>query len=305
MQDQVWATVDSLSEHERAAVLLYYLSGYSQQEVSAFLAVPVTTVKKRLFSARKRLRDVLMEVVADRLRERRPSRDERFRASVMEMLAAARKGDLDRVKELLEQNRRLLAARDWLGNSALIVAVNSGHHAVVELLFKAGVQPDIHEAAAIGQTERVAARLQEDAARLDAYSAEGFTPLGLAAHFGHVETTRFLIDRGADMNVVSRHPLEVTPLHAALFGRQAATAELLIERGADVNLKRGGAGRPRAGWTALHYAAACGFAELIEGLVGRGAERGVRDERGRTPLDVALEEKQERAARALRAEEAE
>jgi len=304
MKDQVWATVDSLSKHERTAVLLYYLSGYSQQELSAFLGVPVTTIKKRLFSARKRMRDQLMDVVADSLRERRPSRDEHFSASVMEMLGAARKGDLARVKELLTQNRRLLTARDWLGNTALIMAVNSGQRAVAELLFKAGVEPDIHEAAAIGETERVAALLRHDELRLNAFSPEGFTPVGLAAHFGHLETTRFLIGRNADVNVVSRHPLEVTPLHAALFGRQLETARLLIEHGADVNLKRGGKGWPRAGWTALHYAAAYGFVDLIEALVARGADVGATDDEGRTPLHVATEEKRDGAAILLREKEA-
>lgn len=300
MKDQVWAAIDALPEREREAVLLFYISGYSQQEVSEFLDAPVTTIKKRLFSARRRLREMLLDIVADSLREHRPSRDESFATSVMQMLTAARMGDVVRVKELLGQNRRLLTARDWLGNTALIMAVNSGQHAVAELLFSAGVQPDIHEAAAIGQTGRVAELLGEDPSRLDSYSAEGFTALGLAAHFGHPETTEYLLDRGANADIVARHPLEVTPLHAALFGRQLETARLLIARGADVNIKRGGKGWPRAGWTALHYAAGYGLIELIEPLIARGADLGALDDEGRTPLGVAIEEKQDKAAASLR-----
>ncbi len=300
MNTHVWSAIDALPEHERATVMLYYLSGYSQVEVGEFLDVPVTAIKKRLFSARQRLRELLMDVVADTLRESRPSQDERFTASVIKMLNAARTGDVSRVKELLQQNRRLLTARDWLGNTALIMAVNSGHHAIAELLFKAGVQPGIHEAAAIGQTERVAALLGEDASLLDSYSEEGFTSLGLAAHFGHSETTRFLLDQGANPSAVARHALQVTPLHSALFGRQIETARMLIEHGSDVDAKRGGKGWPRSGWTALHYVAGYGLIELIEPLLSNGADLEAVDDSGCTPLRVAIENHQDIAADLLR-----
>jgi RNA polymerase sigma factor (sigma-70 family) len=300
MADQIWTTTDSLPRRERTAMVLYYLSGHSLQEVSRFLGVPVTTIKKRLFSARRRLREMMMDLVADGLRRRRPSRDERFAAGVIAILHAARAGDAARVKDLLAQNPRLLAARDWLGNSALIMAVNSGHHVVAELLFKAGVRPDIHEAAAIGDTERVAILLSEDTLRLDAFSAEGFTPLALAAHFGHIETARFLVGQGADVDVVSRHPVGVTPLHAALFGRQVGMARLLIESGANVRARRGGKGWPRAGWTALHYVAGYGLLDLIEPLLAHGADPAQTDDEGRTPLRVAIEECQDDAADMLR-----
>ncbi len=300
MNKQIWAAIDALPERERAAVVLFYLSGYSQAEIGAFLNVPVTAIKKRLFSARQRLREMLLDVAADILRAASPSRDERFAASVIEMLTAARTGNSARVKELLEQNRRLLTARDWLGNTALIMAVNSGHQAIAELLFNAGVQPDIHEAAAIGHTSRVAELLGHDASLLDSYSAEGFTPLALAAHFGHPETLWFLMGRGANVNAVARHPLGVTPLHAALFGKQTDTARLLIRHGADVNGRRGGKGWPRSGWTALHYVAAFGMVELIEPLLTRGADLNAVDDSGCTPLEAALEHHQDSASDILR-----
>jgi RNA polymerase sigma factor (sigma-70 family) len=302
LRDQVWEAIDALPEHEREAVTLFYIGGHSQQEVSSFLDVPVTTIKKRLFSARRRLREMLIDIVADTLRQRRPSRSEDFAARLMEMLTAARTGNVARVKQLLEQTHRLLSARDWLGNTALIMAVNSGQHAVADLLFKAGVLPDIHEAAAIGLTERVDSLLDEDKSLLDSFSAEGFTALGLAAHFGHVETTQDLLDRGANPSIVSRHPLEVTPLHAALFGRQVATSRLLVDRGAEVNVRRGGKGWPRAGWTPLHYAAGYGLVELIEPLIARGGDLNAIDDDGRTPLQMAIEEGQDEAVSLLRQE---
>ncbi|HEX8097952.1 MAG TPA: sigma-70 family RNA polymerase sigma factor [Pyrinomonadaceae bacterium] len=301
MRERLWEAIDSLPEHERAAVVLYYISGYSQSEVGAFLGAPATAVKKRLFSARKKLRGLLLDLLADSLRERRPSRHDAFAAGVVEMLKAASGGDAARVKALLERDPRLLGARDRLGNTALILAVDSGHREVAELLLRAGVKPDIHEAAAVGRTELVADLARDDASLLDSYSPEGFTPLALAAHFGHEETAEFLLAHGAQVNAVSRNELGVTPLHAALYGRRVEVAKLLLARGADVTARRGGKGIPRAGWTALHYAAGYGFVELIVPLLERGADRNARDEEGRMPLRVAVEEGQEEAAETLRA----
>ena len=263
--------------------------GYSMEEVATFLEVPLSTIKGRLHSARERLRTMLLDTVADDLRARRPSRNESFATAVVDLLKAARAGDIERVKTLLKADPRLLVARDPMGNTALIIAVNSGHEALADLLFDAGVEPGLHEAAAIGDIGRVRAALDRHPRQLDTDSPEGFTPLALAAHFGHLEVLRLLIDRGADVNRVATHRLAVTPLHAALFGRQVDAALLLIERGADVTLARGGSGWKRAGWTALHYAAGMGFRTLVQPLLDRGADPSRPDEEGKTPLDVAID----------------
>jgi RNA polymerase sigma factor (sigma-70 family) len=299
MKDRVMEAVDALPENERAATMLYYIGGYSQIEIGEFLDAPVTTVKKRLHSARSRLREMLMEAVEESLRERRPSRDEQFAGRLMEILKAARGGDASRVKELLELDPRLLAARDPLGNTALILAVNSGNNEIAEMLLNSGVRPGLHEAAAIGKTQFVAELVRGNKALVDTYSPEGFTALALAAHFGHSETAAFLIEEGADVNAVSRHQMRVTPLHATLFGRQIETARLLVEHGADVRIRRGGKGWPRCGWTALHYVAGFGFVDLVEPLLSRGAEIDARDDEGKTPLEVAVEAGQAEIAEML------
>jgi RNA polymerase sigma factor (sigma-70 family) len=286
---EVFEAVRQLPEHERSVMTLFYIGGYSMDEVATFLEVPVSTVKGRLHSARDRLRTMLLDTVADDLRARRPSRNESFETRVVDLLKAARGGDIERVKTLLESDPRLLVARDPMGNTALIIAVNSGHAALADLLFDAGVEPGLHEAAAIGDSGRVRAALDREPALLDADSPEGFAPLALAAHFGHRDVMRLLIDRGADVNRVATHRLAVTPLHAALFGRQVDAALLLIERGADVTLARGGSGWKRAGWTPLHYAAGMGFSTLVQPLLDRGADPSRADEEGKTPLDVAID----------------
>jgi RNA polymerase sigma factor (sigma-70 family) len=297
---EVFDAVRQLPEHERSVMTLFYIGGYSMEEVATFLEVPVSTIKGRLHSARERLRAMLLDTVAENLRARRPSRNESFALTIVDLLKAVRAGDIERVKALLKEDPRLLVARDPMGNTALIIAVNSGHEALADLLFDAGVEPALHEAAAIGDTARVRVAIDQHANQLDTDSPEGFTPLALAAHFGHLEVMRVLIDRGADVNRVATHRIGVTPLHAALFGRQVAAALLLVERGADVTLARGGSGLTRAGWTALHYAAGMGFSTLVQPLLDRGADPSRPDEERKTPLDVAIEANHDDIANVLR-----
>lgn len=299
LKDRILTAIASLPDHERAATMLYYISGYSQNEVAEFLDVPATTIKKRLYSARNRLREMLVDLVEDSLRELRPSRDELFAGRVLELLKSARAGDAPKVKYLLEQDPRLIAARDPLGNTALILATNSGHEEIAEMLIAAGVSPDFHEAASIGRTDLVAQFLSGDASLLDSQSPEGFTAVALAAHFGQLNTLEFLIARGADLNIVSRHAMGVTALHAGLFGGRVEAARILIEAGAEVTPKRGGTGWPRAGWTALHYCASFGFADLIRAIIDRGGDVNALDDEGRTPLRIAIEANQQQVASQL------
>jgi RNA polymerase sigma factor (sigma-70 family) len=296
MRDRLVGALDAIPEKQRSVLVLHYMSGHSLSELSAFLNVAVGTIKKRLHDGREKLREILTDEVAEDLRRRRPSRDASFAEGVVEILRAARNGDAERVKSLLLRNPRLRHGRDFMGNTALILAANNGHLELAALLREAGAPVDHHEAAAIGDTDRVRAVLDQRPELLDSFSSEGFTALALAAHFGHLDTMRLLLDRGADAGVVSRHPIGATPLIAALFGRRVEAARMLIERGADVHRKRGGKGWPRAGWSPLHYAAAYGFADIVAMLLERGASPDARDASGARPLDVAREAGQEEAA---------
>jgi len=74
-QRYVLGLVGSLPEKERTAATLYYINGYSLAEVGEFLDVPVTTVKNRVHSARRRLRKGMVSAVQDTLREHAPGDD--------------------------------------------------------------------------------------------------------------------------------------------------------------------------------------------------------------------------------------
>jgi uncharacterized protein len=98
-------------EHERAVTALFYIGDHSQSEIAAFLEVPVGTVKKRLFSARHRLRERMLHMmdteaaVREALYVRRPSRNEQFADTVAVFTAA-----LDSFVEKVKQDRQVIAA---------------------------------------------------------------------------------------------------------------------------------------------------------------------------------------------------
>jgi len=59
LKDNVLQAVQNLPEHERTVTELFYLTGYSQQEIARQLELPLTTVKKRLQYARERLKETM------------------------------------------------------------------------------------------------------------------------------------------------------------------------------------------------------------------------------------------------------
>jgi RNA polymerase sigma factor (sigma-70 family) len=56
------AALKMLPEHERLVTVLFYLAEYTQAEIGELLGLPVTTVIKRLYSARQRLKKMMVEM---------------------------------------------------------------------------------------------------------------------------------------------------------------------------------------------------------------------------------------------------
>jgi RNA polymerase sigma factor (sigma-70 family) len=76
-RDSLLAAIHALPIPQREVVMLFYISAYSQKEIAAFLGIPISTVKMRLFHARTQLRSELQEI-AQALQPHRPSRDHTF-----------------------------------------------------------------------------------------------------------------------------------------------------------------------------------------------------------------------------------
>jgi ankyrin repeat protein len=115
-----------------------------------------------------------------------------------EIFDAVRAGDTGRLQTLLRSNPGLANVRNERGHTPVLIAQYRDKHEAVALLLAADPDLDIFDAAAVGRTQRVAEWLDRDPGLLNAQSNMGFSPLGLAAFFGHAETVQLLLARGAD-----------------------------------------------------------------------------------------------------------
>jgi RNA polymerase sigma factor (sigma-70 family) len=190
----------SLPPNMRLVIALYYVMGYSQKEIADYLEAPVSTVKKRLFDARQKLKERMIHMVQEQLQATRPSQNADF-ARKVRFFAALLSGDLAQMEALLRQGRALLTATvEWkmalkngywpLGAMALHLAVARDDRAAVELLLAQGADVNIQ-------------------------NTGGMTPLHIAAIMQRPEMARLLLAQGADVNAPSK--FGHTPLHLSVL----------------------------------------------------------------------------------------
>jgi ankyrin repeat protein len=212
-----------------------------------------------------------------------------------EFFKAVTQGEIAKVKELLKADPQLAAAKNEKGRSAVLLATYYRKPEVVAVLLATGVELNIFEASATGQTARVRALLKQDATLVNAYAPDGFFPLGLAVFFGHRETFDVLLAAGADVNAVTRESMKITALHSAVTARQFEMARTLIARGANVNPRQA-----ENGVTPLHEAVANGSIEFAKLLLEHKADLNAKTKDGKTPLAHAVSRSQKEMASWLR-----
>lgn len=198
----------------------------------------------------------------------------------MSFLEKLRSGELMDAQNLLRADPGLAQFREENGVSAVLIARYLGHADFAREIADAHPGIDLWEAAALGDLHRTA-ELLDAGSDIDAINVDGYTALGLASYFGHLEEVRLLIDRGADVNVISTNEMAVMPLHSALAGGHKQIAALLIERGAEVDEPTG------SDWTPLHYVAESNDLETARLLLKAGARSGYTRNDGLTALEVA------------------
>lgn len=221
--------IESLPAHERVVVALHYLGDEPQKDVADFLELPLSTVKKRLHSARKRLegRRTKMEALKS---TKKPAYADRI-----QLFLAIRAGDVDDVGRIVDGRPDLLdAVEQWSVEEALaggfplahrstplVLSAARGDRALVHLLLEKGARPD----------ERCGCDTGE-------------TALFAAAAAGHTEVVRALLAAGADPNAVNG--VGHGPLHVAVMRGHTAVEAALLEGGADPTLRASNGRTPEA-----------------------------------------------------------
>jgi len=213
---------------------------------------------------------------------------------------AIKAGEFERVKAMVSADPTLIDARSGTGDSAILTAVYHRQKEIVNLLVARGASMSLCEACAAGEIERVERLLQESASgavgapAINDYSADGWTPLHLAAFFGHPKIAELLIAHGADVAARSHNSNGNTPLHAALAGNHKLVAAVIIGHGADVNAA------DAEGWRPLHLAAANNNMDAMKQLIAQGADVLAANGEAKTALSLATEKNHREAAAFLR-----
>lgn len=194
-----------------------------------------------------------------------------------ELIAAARAGDADRVRRLLQRGAEV-HGRDASGATALITAAYGNHVEAARLLVEAGAdvntKDDTVQSAYLIATSEVGddPRLLElalmngaDVASLDSFNGTG---LIRAADRGFVAVVRRLLETEIDIDHVNN--LGWTALLEAIIlgggdGSHTEVVQLLVDAGADPNLADG------EGVTPLAHAQQRGYTHQIAILKRAGA----------------------------------
>ncbi|KAM9268637.1 protein phosphatase 1 regulatory subunit 12B-like [Morus bassanus] len=195
-------------------------------------------------------------------------------------LAACSSGDTEEVKRLLGRGARI--------NTTNVDGLTALHQACID------------------ENLDMVKFLVENGANVNQQDNEGWTPLHAVASCGYLNIAEYLISHGA--NVAAVNSEGEVPSDIA---EEAAMKDLLLEQvkkqGVDLDLARKeeeqqmlqdarqwlNSGRiedikqPRTGATALHVAAAKGYAEVMRLLIQAGFNLNVQDNDGWTPLHAA------------------
>ncbi|XP_020264766.1 probable E3 ubiquitin-protein ligase XBOS32 isoform X3 [Asparagus officinalis] len=248
-------------------------------------------------------------------------------ASGERLVSAARDGDLQEAKALLEYNPRLARYSTFgVRNSPLHYSAAQGHYEIVSLLVESGVdinlrnfrgQTALMQACQYGHWEVVQILMLFKANIHKTDYLNGGTALHFAALNGHTRCIRLLLadyvpsipnflntmrrtqevslsdfdeDSLSEM-INKRADGGITALHMAALNGHAESLQLLLDLGAcvtDVTVEDGTTiDLIGAGSTALHYAACGGNAVCCQVLISRGASLIAQNANGWTPLMVA------------------
>ena len=154
-----------------------------------------------------------------------------------ELAEAIKAGDAERVAALVDADASLLRTPEN-NITPLLLAVYHGKLELARLLVERGAPVSFAEACALGDETRAKELLAVDPSMLQSRTADGFPALGVAIFFGHGALARWLIEQGADVNAAADNAARVAPLHAAAAMRDRDTTRLLLERGADPNARQ-------------------------------------------------------------------
>lgn len=190
---------------------------------------------------------------------------------------------LDEIVALLSQKPQLATQTTSHQISPMLLACYFKKMDIANAIAEFMPELTIFDACAIGKFDDVTLLVFKNPRVVNEYSSDGFTPLGLACYFGHEEIARFLVLKGADVNLPSKNGFNVFPIHSAVANNNYGITKMLLDAKAYPNVCQ------KSGVAPLHSAAQLGNIEMIILLLEHGAEVSLRMEGGKLPADLAAE----------------
>lgn len=174
------------------------------------------------------------------------------------LVEAARRGDHQRLRELVASGEAVDAPSTFAGYTALFVPMIQGDLQLLELLLELGADPN-----ALADREQHA--------------------LGVGVvHGAPLDCLQALVDAGADPLAVNVDGFGA--LHAAAESDNAEAVPWLLERGLDLELPT------HRGHTPLLIACGLGHVNVVKALLDAGADRSATDPEGRDARSTAAHE---------------
>lgn len=198
-------------------------------------------------------------------------------------VAAIKAGELEQIKALLKTNPELIERKSDQEETIFLLACY--YRSKPEILhFLQSLKPlNLYESCAFGDLEFVQKWITKYPHDVNSFSEDGFSPLGLACYFGHLDVATFLIHKGAAVNLPSKNKFRVRPIHSAVSAEQEELVRILLQCGADANARQ-----PKE-ITPLHQAAHNGNFGIAKLLLKYGANPDAETEEGKTPTQYAQE----------------
>lgn len=192
-------------------------------------------------------------------------------------------GYLETVLTLLEHGADPNCATLSDGTTPFQLAIQNGHHELIEVLLKYGAVIDSNDskglalACANGHNQCVQILLSHNASP-DVKDFEHSTPLHKAAANGHLKCIELLLKAGAKIDIVDNEGS--TPLHKAAFSGKKDCVSYLLKKKAPVNVQ------DNYGATPLHNASYRGHRSCVKLLTSNGADVELKDGLGATPIQL-------------------
>ena len=221
----------------------------------------------------------------------------------MDAFTAAAMNDVDSLSRILDSDPGAADSQLTNGTSPVCFAVWGRSHLAMEMLLKAGADPNVSYGNAMSPLRRAA--FNDDTVSCRLLLEHGAVPTDAAVNAAawrtnDPECVKLLLDYGGNPNPAHD---DFGAINWAAWEAQTDAVKALLDRGADPNHRA----PAWAGAGPLHFAAFAGsrapaerVTETIVALLDAGSDVNLVDENGNTPLDAAISRENHAAADLLR-----